>query len=445
MPKKIARRELLRAAEAYAIHGTIKDAAKSLGLPTSTFRNRLELATKHGLVDKQEAQDKPPKKGLLVEGSGDENSLHINSVDDKIKTVAQALKKAEVDLDIWEVERFSVNSWEVGMKLTTRNEKGAVLTEKPKVIPLWQVKVWIRRKVPKIFTDAADGLQKRMAKWAPKYPKFTWNRPLQDPHMLELALFDVHFGKLAWEMETGQNSDISLTEEFFDLAVKCLARKASGFNVEEIVIPLGQDFFHVDNPTKTTVNGTPQDVDTRYAKMFETGVIACVKAIDFLMNIAPVKVLYVPGNHDRTVAWHLVSNLAAWYRQTKAVTVDATPTLRKYSHYGINLIGYTHGDQEPHRDLPLIMAAEVPDMWANSKFREIHSGHFHKKKEVVHKTTDSFGPVVVRTLPSLSATDSWHYGKGYVAWRRAAEAYLWGKDSGYGGHFSANYIDGVMK
>ncbi len=440
MPKKIARRELLRAAEAYEIHGTIKDAAKSLGLPSSTFRNRLELATKHGLIDKQEAQDKPPKKGLLIEGSGDENALHINSVDDKVKTVADALKKAEVDLDIWEVERFSINSWEVGMKLTTRNEKGAVLTERPKVLPLWQVKVWIRRKVPKIFTDAADGLQKRMAKWAPKYPKVARLKQVQNPHMLEVSVFDAHFGKLAWEMETGQNSDIQATELFYAHAIEDLLRKSSSFNIEEIIFPLGQDFFHIDNPSRTTVNGTVQDVDTRYTKMFEVGTMACVRAIDRLMQIAPVKVLYVPGNHDRTVSWHLVSNLAAWYRNTNDVSVDARPTLRKYIQYGINLIGFTHGNEEAHRDLPNIMASEVPDLWAATKFRQWHLGHFHKKKEMAYRTADSYGPVEVRILPSLSATDAWHAMKGYNAYRRSAEAYVWSKSDGYSGHFSSNIL-----
>ena len=134
----------------------------------------------------------------------------------------------------------------------------------------------------------------------------------------------------------------------------------------------------------------------------------------------------------------LMRVLDAWYKNNKAVEVDTDPKPRKYIHYGVNLIGFTHGNEEQHRDLPASMAGEVPHEWANSSWREIHTGHFHRAKQIVVKHTDEFGGVRVRTLPSLSGTDSWHYQKGYVNNRRAAEAYLWNKSDGYAGHLSAN-------
>ncbi len=50
---------------------------------------------------------------------------------------------------------------------------------------------------------------------------------------------------------------------------------------------------------------------------------------------------------------------------------------------------------------------------------------------------ERFG-TIIRILPSLSGTDSWHHEKGYVGNTRAAQAYAWGRDTGYKGHFQVN-------
>lgn len=349
-------------------------------------------------------------------------SRELTSVSHDVQTVEDALAKAEVDTAIWEVERTLINSWEVvGNKIGRQ--------------PLWQVKVWLRRRVSKVMEDAAKLLADRMAKHAPKYtaPK---RKRVKREHMLEVSPFDLHFGKLAWAMETGEDYDLDIAERVYESAVQDLAAKAQAFDIGKIVLPIGQDFFHIDNLAGETVNGTPQDTDGRYAKMFAAGAMACVRSIDFLRQIAPVQILWVPGNHDRTVSWHLASYLGAWYRRDKAVTADDSPRHRKYIPWGKVLLGFTHGDEEPHRDLPTIMAGEVPELWAASIHREWHLGHFHKRKEVRHVAGDTFGPVHVRILPSLSGTDAWHYRKGFVGGQRAAEAYLWSRD-GYEGHFSA--------
>lgn len=429
MPKKLSKQLLKEAVNNVNTFQSYKIAADKLKIPISTLKSRCIKAESLGIAKvKLNQSNKSSTKFEVVE---EENSAKIESISETVRTVEDALRKGNIDVNVWEVYKSTINSWEVCIKQQDWT---------PKVVQLWQVKVDLKRKVAKIYEDAANGLIERMKKHSPKYPKIIRKRNVKDQHLLEISLFDVHFGKLAWSGETNNNYDLKIAESLYHKAIDDLINKSSGYNISQIVFPIGQDFFHIDNPTKTTVNGTPQDVDSRYSKLFEVGVMACVKAIDKIMQLAPVHVLYVPGNHDRTAAWHLCSNLSAWYRLTSDVHVDSTPTLRKYFQYGVNLIGFTHGDEEPHRDLPTIMASEVPQMWADTKFREIHIGHFHKKKEMTHKTVDQYGPIVVRILPSLSATDSWHYMKGYLATRRAAEAYLWSKELGYSGHFSSNVI-----
>jgi hypothetical protein len=93
------------------------------------------------------------------------------------------------------------------------------------------------------------------------------------------------------------------------------------------------------------------------------------------------------------------------------------------------MIMWTHGNEENMRDLPLIMADQWQHEWARSKFREIHIGHVHKKKEMFASLTDEFRGVRVRAIPSLTATDAWHAKKGY-SHLRAAEAFVYSKTGG---------------
>lgn len=286
------------------------------------------------------------------------------------------------------------------------------------------------------MNETLELIGKRIHK--PKYPKTPRLKKFTDPHMLELSLVDIHVGKLAWAPETGENYDVNIATDTFVKAGERLLHQARHYEVEQIVIPIGNDFYQVNNAEGTTAKGTPQDCDGRLPKMINAGFWACVKLIDVGIRVAPVKLLYVPGNHDPLTAWFLVRLLEQHYRNCDRVTVDSAPSSRKAMLYGETLVAWSHGDEEAHRDLPVIMAGEWKELWAKSVYRHWHCGHFHKRKELHTKTGDTHGAgVEVRFLPSLSASDAWHAKKGYFT-NRAAEAYLYSKTRGPVGHFIVN-------
>jgi hypothetical protein len=80
------------------------------------------------------------------------------------------------------------------------------------------------------------------------------------------------------------------------------------------------------------------------------------------------------------------------------------------------------------KDLPMIMASEASEHWSKSKVREVHVGHFHHRR--IQNPLVEHNGVVTRILPSLSATDAWHYKSGFVGNLRSAEGYLWSKTGG---------------
>jgi hypothetical protein len=403
-------------------------AARSLGIPVSTLKDRYDKAIRLGLGDSEDR--------IQITDSEDKESRTVWSVGTEVRTVEDALEKANVDLNIWEPYESTINSWPTAMKL--KQKVNGYEEETPHQVWNWQVKVKLRRRAPKAIQEAikdlvADLYAKPLIIPAPTYAK------IQEPHMLELSLFDAHFGKICHSAEAGHNYDLSIAEKVYSEAGRDLLAKCAGFDIDLITIPIGNDFFQTDNWAGTTRKGTSVSVvDNLFQEVFRAGCRAVQELVLLCREVAPVDLIWVPGNHDPSTSWYMSEYLRAVFSSDSNVTIDNSASPRKYVDYGVNLIGFTHGNEEKHKELPMIMATEVPQLFAKAKCREIHLGHFHKAKQTVHMPLDEHQGVRVRVLPSLSGTDSWHHMKGYVKNIRAAEAYLWGLNEGLTGTFSSS-------
>ena len=433
---------MAEAVRAFQRHNTKADAARSLGLNYRTYVNRLRRAQSCGFLgsytgppvrggDGASLDDAPMPDGNGVTVHYGLDAGFLDYKGPRICSVDQLLELARVDLAVWDVERQLVNKWEVGAKkkvsdlkfdkgkISGRVQSDGELTVKQ----LIQVKVWLKRRIPSCVEEAFKRITERL----PLAPRKVKYREPKGDFMLEIGLFDHHFGKLAWARETGQDYDLRIAEELYPKAVEELLGKARHYGISRIILPIGNDFFHIDNLENTTAKGTRQDVDTRLPKIFDAGAMSVIRSVDMLSQVAPVEVVWVPGNHDPLMGYFLAKYLDAYYRNNGRVQVDTGPKSRKRIVHGNVLIGYTHGDEEPHRDLPSIMATEWPHDFAATLFREWHVGHLHKAKETHYLAGDTYGGVQVKTFPSLSGTDAWHYRKGYVRATRTAEAHLYDK------------------
>lgn len=362
------------------------------------------------------------EKGLWLE---EENTATYSCVTDKpIKTLAQAIEVAEVDLDVWYPERFEIANWTVVIK---NKEHKPVQTQQ------YRVKVYLKRILKKSLSVAHNMLLDRMKEYAPKYPKTTYAKR-SDGCLAVMGLFDAHFGKLAWDQETGNSYDIKIAEKVYTNAVDDLMSNSAGRKISRWLLPIGNDFYHMDNSHNTTFAGTPQDVDGRYAKIIMAGEMAVISAIEKMVAIAPIDVFWIPGNHDLTTSFHLARTIEAWFRNHQNVTVNATPTPRKYYHWGVTLLGMTHGNEEKKDILPSLMATEKPIEWSNSKCREWLVGHDHRSRKWVTQPVDTYEGTTVRTLRSLAGTDLYHFKKGYIGASPASEIYYYTQKDGYISH-----------
>lgn len=362
--------------------------------------------------------------------------------DHKIRTLEDAIRYAEVDLAIWRVARWECTSWEVAMKLRETTDIGNGkfrIADKPEKKHLWRVWMRLERIAPRIEVDA---LPLVFAPYRARAPHFGRHPavPGGSSVMLLVGLMDVHFGKLAWAPESGEDYDLRVAERVFGEAVERLMGLTAHLKVERILLPIGNDLSHIDAPDNTTTAGTIVDTDGRHAKIIATIKRSVLHAIERLARRAPVDCFGVPGNHDTQATTWLMHIIDAYFRRTNRVTVDLSPAIRKYRQYGRTLFGFAHGDtisDTNARSLMSLMTAEQRAVISETRFSEWFCGHQHRSRSFEFKSTDTYQGTVVRFLPSLSATDAWHHRHGLVGSRRAAEVYCYEREDGYIGHFVA--------
>lgn len=250
---------------------------------------------------------------------------------------------------------------------------------------------------------------------------------LDNPIAYEISLPDIHYGKL-------HDYDLAEIEQQYVYVVKDLVEKAKGLEIEKFILPIGNDGMNSEGMRKTTTKGTPQDESAGWKETFRGYWKLMVKAIDYLKVIAPVDVIVVSGNHDYERMYYAGDVLSGWFRNDENVTVNNNNEPRKYYSYGNSMLMFTHGDNEKPAEMPLIMATEEPQMFAASKFREVHCGHFHK--EMVNE----YRGVKVRFIPSICPNDEWHKKMGYQA-ARTGQAYIWSKTRGLEGYLQSNVTE----
>ena len=274
-----------------------------------------------------------------------------------------------------------------------------------------------------------------MKKHAPKYPAVRYKK-VTDPHLKLIDVADLHVGKLALTPQTGSEYNCEIATKRAHQGVTALLKRSQGFPTERFLFPIGNDILHVDNGNNTTTKGTRQDVDGMAWMHFRIAKHMYVEMIERLLKIAPVDVVFNGSNHDELSGFHLAEALASHFHRSKNITFDIDPIDRKYYQYGLNMIGTHHGDGAKMKDLPLLMASESPQIWADTIHRHfiIHHLHHWQKWELLRGM--DFPGVTCQVMRSLSVPDPWHHKKGYTGTPQAVDAFIYHPEYGQVDHMS---------
>jgi hypothetical protein len=340
----------------------------------------------------------------------------------------------------------------VSRVINSNNQIAKELTDRGIDKDSWDI-AWIKTKegsyrIKKEYIDFENNKEsflQDIQKYAPSFDtvKRTSGRKEE---ILVIDLADPHFGKLSKKEETGEDYNVEITRIGLERGVKILLDKASkAADLEKVIVIIGNDALHFDGSDFNTTNGTKQDPSSLWWEVYN---IAFKSYIDILLmckEVADVHVIYCPSNHDYHLGFGLAHGLSSYFSKDSQITFDVSPQHRKYLLYGVNLLGFSHGDYIKPNQVPDLMKTEAKKAWAMAKFGYYYLHHIHHKDRQSVKSGKSLllekdysdvtvisnkgtinpeDRVYVEYIRSISAADSWHYKSGYVGNIRAVEAFI---------------------
>lgn len=296
------------------------------------------------------------------------------------------LKAHGYDPNIWEIVNAKNSIFNV-------NAKGGITKT------LYSSKITVKKKVVGFNIDQfLDKIENKIK------PVFV-DQPEEGKGLLEIPLFDMHFGVADFN--------------YYKPTMTKILKKITNKDWDTILFIVGQDLLHNDGFTGQTTSGTIIDkVDMEkawedaydfYSILFEAS----------LCNSKNVDVVFSDGNHDQAMGWGFVKALSKVYKQ-----INFNTDMKKFKAYTWEqiFIGITHGDKGQNR-VQKAFLAEYGKLIANAVVKELHLGHLHHEK-----TQDDFG-IVQRTLGSGVPTDGYHADNAFIGAMKRFQIFEYSEDS----------------
>ena len=412
--------------------------AKMFGTTDMAVNKKLSELRKKDIIDdvSEVTVTSQAKKGLGHEWNENKEqgvaSLDIVS-EDFLKT-EEALKLHGIDQDYWEVTHLKRGMWTT--PIAARVYKGNIVRDE-RLVKNYYIRFSFKKREANHFELAAQELIDKI----PTFEYGNYNPKFIAPSgtALEIAPVDAHFAKLSWGVETLRvDYDLDIAVANYMQVIEQNLEWGSVFKPEKIFFIVGNDLLHSENYSGTTPSGhNILDVDTRLPKLIEAALEINVKAVYKCREVAPTEVLWIPGNHDPTASLWLCMALQHHFKDDEHVKVDVTPAVRKARLWGNLLVGWTHMITGRHASWANELAQAFPALWGQSKYREWHHGHKHKKGEVKTTPVITQGGVLMRQLTALSPIDAWHFENLFTDAVPGGEAFLWSKTQGIFSNFVA--------
>jgi len=323
---------------------------------------------------------------------------------DEIKSLDELIEKCKIDTDKWEITKYVQNYWGNGET------------------PHWQVKAWLGKKTAEQLFQ--DSFVEFLGTYEPvsqevMSPKFVNSK---DNAMLVINKQDSHLNKY----DIDGNNDIVDRLANIMYKVELIANQAQlSNNLEQITYILGSDEFNSEF-TGMTTKGTPQTNTHTYQTSFEYICGHEVLMITMLLQYAEnVNVVYVAGNHDEFVGWHMVNWLQTYFRNTDRLTFDCSPKYRKYISYGQSALMFNHGDAIKPAKLAALFPIEFREGWSFHQNFYIFTGDKH------HEVSHDFNGIKFYQIPAFSNAKSlWDDKNGHTMSKAEVTGFLIEQGSG---------------
>lgn len=336
----------------------------------------------------------------MIKGTGE---IVVN-VKEEIRSLEDLIEKCKIDTTKWDITKYVQNFW--------GNEDN----------PRWQVKAWLGKKsTEQVFQDYfVDFLASyEPVSQAVMGPKFV---PSKSHASLVINKQDSHLNKF----DIDGNNDIE--DRFARMMFKTetiVTQAQLSNNLDHIIYIIGSDEFNSEH-TNNTTKGTPQQNIHTYHEGFLKICNHEILVITMLLQYAKnVSVVYVSGNHDEFVGWHMVNWLQTYFRKEERADFNISPKYRKYVGYGNSALMFNHGDVIKPAKLAGIFPMEFKDNWSSYDNFYIFTGDKH------HEVSLDFNGIKFYQIPAFSNSKSlWDDKNGHVMSKGEVTAFLIDENDG---------------
>jgi len=327
----------------------------------------------------------------------------------EIKSLDDLIKKTKIDTEKWVVTKYVQNYW------GNKND------------PHWQVKAWLSAK-PK-ESKFKDEFLTFLKSYKPS-PR-SRNKVLGTDRWVCMIINkqDAHLNKYDIKGDNSIDSRFSKIERFIGDTLEKAEKVGS---IEKIIYILGSDQFNSEW-TNLTTKGTPQTNILTYEESFEKICNHEVSVIDMLLESCnELEILYIPGNHDAYVGWHMVNWLKAYYKKDNDVKINDHPSNTKYVKYHNTAMMFNHGDAAKPQKLAGIFPMEFKQ-WSECNFYYLFTGDKHVEQ------INDFNGIKHYQIPALSkAVSNWDSKNGYTTSKAELTTFLIDRQYGMTDIFKKN-------
>lgn len=233
---------------------------------------------------------------------------------------------------------------------------------------------------------------------------------------------DAHYNK--WDVR-GENEIEDRFGRISELTEDILKEVSATKNIDKVVYVVGSDQFNSEW-TGMTTKGTPQTNILTYQEAFKQICTHEVDIIETLLSYSDeVDVVFIPGNHDEYVGWHLINWLECEFKGNKNISFESTPKNTKYLRYYNSAIMLNHGDDITPKDLAHIFPLGFTKDWTACDFYYIFSGDKHSELSL-----DLHGIKYFRVPQLSNAVSKWDDKKGYTCNKAEMNAFVISNNNG---------------
>lgn len=348
----------------------------------------------------------------------EERVIEVNNEKGTLKSTIESSFEPKSDIELAQLHKIDLSKYKISNYWSKQKSNGKFTSS-----------VFATLRKPNDYT--AEDFAKFLENYVPKEVKvrhIDYEEFEYDDVDIEVSISDFHLAKKTLEGESIEDKKDQYMEVLTDLVEKV----RNSYDINKIVFPISNDFFHTDNYQNSTTNGTPQDVLVGYDNEYEEGFDLLVQAITYLQEVAgTVEVILVQGNHDRTKSFYLAHALEIFFRDNEKVYFERDHSTVKSTILGNTFIGYHHGNCKID-ELPLLFATgDTAAGFGLATYREIHTGDKH------HYMAKEIKGVRIQQMPSLSGTDRWHADNNYVNNIRAGLVLIYDPQKGKIGEFES--------